>query len=144
MFEWFDAYVRGKPGVSTYFKEAWGWQRYFVGDKLFADVGLDEQRQAARFLTLRCDEAEAAQLFRRYGAVAPGFYTHKKLYLTIWADPAQVPERDRTPEAPPVLPTDEQIQRLIDRAYELAFSKLSRKKQNELQNASKGGSAEHE
>lgn len=132
MFEWFDAYARAKPGVTSYFKEGWNWQRYFVGDKLFADVGVWEEDKAACFLTLRCDEEEAAQLRQQYGAIAPGFYTNKRLYLTIWASPDQVPERDRTSGAPALLPPEERVKGLVDRAYEIAFSKLTRKKQQEI------------
>lgn len=132
MFEWFDAYAHGKPGVTSYFKEGWNWQRYFVGDKLFADLGKTAEDGEIVFLTLRCDEEEIRFLCRQYRAAAPGFYTNKKLNITIWADPDKVPERDRTSGAAEDFPPEELIRALTDKAYAAAFSKLTKTKQREI------------
>ena len=132
VFEWFDGYVQEKPGVTSYFKEGWNWQRYFVGDKLFADLGKTAEDGEICFLTLRCDEEEIRFLCGQYRAAAPGFYTNKKLYLTIWADPDKVPERDRTVGAEEDFPPEELMRMLADKAYAAAFSKLTKTKQREL------------
>ena len=132
MFEWFDAYVREKPGVSSYFKEGWNWQRYFVGDKLFADLGKTAEDGETVFLTLRCDEEEIRFLCGQYRTAAPGFYTNKKLNITIWSHPDKVPERDRTPGAAEDFLPEELVRMLTDKAYAAVFSKLTKIKQREI------------
>ncbi|MDD6032702.1 MAG: MmcQ/YjbR family DNA-binding protein [Oscillospiraceae bacterium] len=132
MFEWFDAYARSKPGVTSYFKEGWNWQRYFVGDKLFADVGKTGEDGEICFVTLRCTEEEISLMRQSYRAAAPGFYTDKKRNLTIWTDPDRVPERDRTPGAAEDFPPEETVRFLTDKAYAAAFSKLTKTRQREI------------
>ena len=132
MFEWFDAYACSKPGVTSYFKEGWNWQRYFVGDKLFADVGKTAEDGEICFLTLRCDEEEIRFLCGQYRAAAPGFYTNKKQNITLWADLERVPEKDRTIGAFEDYLPEETVRALVDKAYAAAFSRLTKTKQREV------------
>ena len=132
MFEWFDGYARSKPGVTSYFKDGWNWQRYFVGDKLFADVGKTAEDGEICFLTLRCEEEEIRFLCRQYRTAAPGFYTNKKQNITLWTDSERVPEKDRTSGAQEDFLPEEVVRALADKAYAAAFSRLTKTKQREI------------
>ena len=140
MYEWLEEYCRQKPGVSTYYKEEWGWQRYLIGGKLFADFFVRFSESGERslgFVTFPCDPLFGDLLKRQYRAAAPGYYTNKERNVTVWFDPDAVPERDRNaaygaaPE-PEEFPSDDVLRDAIDRAYTLAFSKLTKKVQKEI------------
>lgn len=133
MYEWFDEYVRAKPGVTAEYKPEWQWLRYFVGGKSFAHLAVSGEGGEAHALTLRCSELDIDALRHQYKAAAPGYYTNKKAFLTIWFDTAAVPEKDRLPELPDEdFPSDEQVKALADKAYELIFSKLTKKQREEI------------
>ncbi len=133
MYEWFDGYVRAKPGVTVEYKPEWQWLRYFVGGKSFAHAALSGEGGEAHALTLRCSELDIDALRQRYKAAAPGYYTNKKAFLTLWFDLAAVPGRDRLAEAPEGdFPSDEQVKALADKAYGLIFSKLTKKQREEI------------
>lgn len=37
-YEWWDEYLSKKPGVTKDFKVEWEWDRYMIGDKMFAAI----------------------------------------------------------------------------------------------------------
>ena len=105
MYEWFNEYCMAKPGVTRDFKAEWGWYRYFVGGKFFAAAGRNEEGEIF-FLTLRCEPDFNQFLRQNFQAIAPGFYSNKELWNTVWFSLEQIPERDRLPSAPPLFPPD--------------------------------------
>ena len=43
-YDWMDAYVLKKRGVTKDFQPAWNWIRYHVGGKMFAAICLIRKR----------------------------------------------------------------------------------------------------
>ena len=53
-YDWMDAYVLKKRGVTKDFQPAWNWIRYHVGGKMFAAICLD-QKKNPYYITLKLD-----------------------------------------------------------------------------------------
>lgn len=131
MYEWFDAYCMAKPGVTRDFKVEWNWYRYFVGGKFFAAAGQNGEGKIV-FLSLRGEPDFNQFLRRNYQAVAPGYYSNKELWNTVWFSLEQIPQRDRDPDAPPVFPPDDLVREMTDRSYEIMLGKLTKKQRAEI------------
>ncbi|HIS50470.1 MAG TPA: MmcQ/YjbR family DNA-binding protein [Candidatus Gallacutalibacter pullistercoris] len=131
MYEWFDAYCMAKPGVTRDFKAEWGWYRYFVGGKFFAAAGRNEEGEIF-FLTLRCEPDFNQFLRQNFQAIAPGFYSNKELWNTVWFSLEKIPERDRLASAPPLFPPDELVREMTDRSYHIMVGKLTKKVRAQL------------
>jgi predicted DNA-binding protein (MmcQ/YjbR family) len=95
------------PGVTVY---------KIVG-KMFAIVS-DDARDVS--FTLKCDPVLAEIMRGEYAAITPGYHTDKRHWITIRQDAA--------------LP-DNEIERLIDHAYELVRAKLTRTARAALEKA---------
>ncbi|HLI64751.1 MAG TPA: MmcQ/YjbR family DNA-binding protein [Caulobacteraceae bacterium] len=80
---------------------------YKIGGKMFAIVADSEPVS----MTLKCDPVLSEIVRGEYAAIAPGYHTDKRHWITIRQDEA--------------LPDDE-IARLIDHAYEQVRGKLTR------------------
>ncbi len=115
-YDWLDAYLLAKKGVKKDFKQEWNWQRYMVGDKLFAAVCYDDHNQAA-LITLKLEPLEGDFLRRQYDDVIPGYYMNKTHWNSIKAD-GNLP--------------DEMLKDLLDKSYRLVLGGLSKKKRAEL------------
>jgi predicted DNA-binding protein (MmcQ/YjbR family) len=89
---------------------------YKIGGKMFAIVADDED---VRF-TLKCDPVLSEIVRETYVAITPGYHTDKRHWITIKQDAA--------------LP-DSEITRLIDHAYDLVRSKLTRAAKQALADA---------
>lgn len=117
-YPWLDHYLLAKPGVSKDFKAEWGWYRYQLGGKLFCAVCLDEAREKTVYITLKLDPFHGDQLRQLYPEdILPGYYMNKTHWNSVKADGC-VP--------------DELLRELLDEAYSLVLSGLSRKKQQEI------------
>lgn len=115
---WLEQYLLAKPGVSRDFKAEWGWYRYQIGGKLFCAVCLDEACKKEVYITLKLDPFHGDTLRRLYpGDILPGYYMNKTHWNSVKAD-GSVP--------------DELLRELLDEAYALVLSGLSRKKQQEI------------
>lgn len=117
-----DAVLLGVPGAVRDFKVEWGWDRYFVGGKMFAALCAPGEPHAAAYaghplLTLKADPAEGELYRSQYPDILPGFYCDKRNWISIRLD-GSVP--------------DEEIRRLCQRSYELVFAKLTKKLQREI------------
>lgn len=132
MYDWFDGYCMEKPGVTKDFKAEWGWERYYVGDKLFAVHCMNDSGEEPYAISFKSDPEEALFWRKQFSAMAPGYYTDKRTWSTVWFKLEAVPEKDRTPDAVPGFPPDDVVRELLDRAYMLAFSKLTKKAQREI------------
>ena len=132
MYDWFDSYCMDKPGVTKDFKAEWGWERYYVGGKLFAVLCMGEEGVPCA-ISFKSDPEEALFWRKQFSAMVPGYYTDKRTWSTIWFDLDAVPEKDRTSDAAPGFPPDDVVHELLDHAYSLAFSKLTKKAQREIE-----------
>lgn len=80
---------------------------YKIGGKVFAMVSTEGEVR----ITLKIDPVLSETMREKYAAIAPGYHTNKRHWVTIKQD------KD--------LP-DAEIRGLIDHAYELVFSKLTK------------------
>lgn len=119
---WLDAYLLEKNGATKDYKIEWGWDRYMVGGKLFAATCRPGEKYASEYaghplLSLKCDPVEAEALRKQYPDILPGFYTDKRLWISIRLDGAV---------------SDDLIRHLCDASYRLIFQKLTKKLQREI------------
>ncbi|MDO4572172.1 MAG: MmcQ/YjbR family DNA-binding protein [Clostridia bacterium] len=109
--DWIDAYALQKPGVEKSYKAEWDMQLYRVGGKIFLEFGGD--RQGVPIYTMKLEPAYSELLRAQYpGSVVPGYYANKLHWSSVYLDGA-VP--------------DETWKSMIDNAYALVFSSLSKK-----------------
>ena len=88
---------------------------YKVGGKMFA---LSSDSAAELRVNLKCDPLYAAELRSIYACVEPGYHMNKKHWNTVVCNK----------EA-----EDKLVEEWIDDSYNLVFSSLPKKRQNEIQ-----------
>lgn len=115
-YEWLDAYLLAKPGVTKDLQKDWNWIRYQVGGKMFTAVCLDERDQPY-YITLKLDPMEGELLRAAYADIIPGYYCNKIHWNSIKPDGA-VP--------------DDLMKVLLDKSYGLVLRGFSKKKQREI------------
>lgn len=91
-----------------------------VGGKIFLLTGLSGWENGNPSINLKCDPERALDLRERYTAVEPGFHMNKKHWNTVFVH-QDLPLRE--------------LKKLIDHSYELVFSQLSKKMQEEINNS---------
>lgn len=117
-YTWLDEYLLAKKGVTKDFKEEWGWYRYQIADKLFCAVCMDESREKEVYITLKLEPFRGDSLRQLFPEdILPGYYMNKVHWNSIKADGC-VP--------------DDLLREMLDEAYTLVLSGLSRKKQTEI------------
>lgn len=114
--DWIDGYLLQKPGVTRDLQKDWNWIRYQVGGRMFAAVCLDES-DAPYYITLKLDPMEGDLLRRQYEDIIPGYYMNKQHWNSIRVQGA--------------VPGDV-VETMLDHAYALVFSKLTKKVRQEL------------
>ena len=120
--DWFDEYLLNKSGVTKDYKVEWEWNRYMVGGKMFAATCCPGDKYAVEYanhplITLKCDPMESELLRGQHQDILVGFYMDKRNWISIRLD-GEVPI--------------EVLQQCCDTAYQLAFSKLTKKLQKEI------------
>lgn len=117
-YPWIDDYLLKKKGVVKDFKQEWNWFRYMIGEKLFCAVCLDDGGKPY-YITLKLRPEHGDAMRQMYPDVIPGYYMNKVHWNSVKADGA-VPE--------------DIMRQMLDEAYTVVFSSLTKKKQNEIQN----------
>lgn len=115
-YGWIDEYLMAKTAVTKDLKIEWNWIRYHIGGKMFAAVCLDDNDKPY-YITLKSDPAESDFLRKQYEDIIPGYYMNKTHWNSVNPD-GEVP--------------DDLLKDLLDKAYDLVFSGLSKKKQMEI------------
>lgn len=115
--DWLDTLAASFPGSTASVKPEWDAYILAVGTKQFARLGTDSEGVPS--LTLKGDPHENQALRESYPEVVPGYYSNKVHWNTIRF----------IPEA--TIPL-ERIRELIEHAYEIVFSSLSKRLQAEL------------
>lgn len=115
-------FLLSMPGAVWDYKAEWGWDRYRVGEKMFAALCRPGLEHAAEYaghplLTLKCEPLEAELLLGQYPDILPGFYMDKRNWISIRLDGA-VPQ--------------ELIQQLCAKSYRRVARTLSKKRQKEI------------
>lgn len=116
-YDWIDAYLLEKPGVTKDLQAEWNWVRYQIGGKLFAAVCLDDATGKSVYITLKLKPEEGDFLRQQYEDIIPGYYMNKVHWNSIKAD-GTVP--------------DALVKEMLDQSYALVLGGFSRKKQKEL------------
>lgn len=115
-YDWMDAYLLQKRGVSKDFQPVWNWIRYQVGGKMFAAICLDKQG-TPYYINLKVDPAEGEWLRGQYADMLPGYYSDGRNWISVKPD-GQVP--------------DALLRELLDKARNLMLSSFSKKRQREI------------
>ena len=115
-------FLLSMPGTVWDYKAEWGWDRYRVGEKMFAALCRPGLEHAAEYaghplLTLKCEPLEAELLRGQYPDILPGVYMDKRNWISIRLDGA-VPQ--------------ELIQQLCAKSYRRVARTLSKKRQKEI------------
>lgn len=121
-YPWVHEYLLAMPDVTADFQQDWRWQRYRVGDKLFACVCMDERNQPY-YITVKLPPDEGELLRSQYEDVLPGYYMNKQHWNSVRAD-GSVPE--------------DVLKAMLDHAWQTAFSQLTKKKQREIMDRLEG------
>jgi len=88
---------------------------FSVGGKMFTLTNIDTFES----INVKCDPEYAILLREQYESVIPGYHMNKVHWNTIRMDGSI---------------TDEQVRKWIAHSYHLVFAKLTKKKQQEIQN----------
>ena len=91
------------------------------------------RKRRSLLLTLRCEPDFNDFLRQNYQAVAPGYYSNKALWNTVWFRLEDIPERDRNPQAPPVFPEDAVVREMTDRSWRIMAEKLPKQRRATLE-----------
>lgn len=115
-YNWMDAYLLAKKGVTRDLQPDWNWIRYQIGGKMFAALCMDEQNEPV-YITLKLLPEEGEFWRGQYGDVIPGYYMNKVHWNSIKAD-GQLP--------------DGILRDMLDKSYALVLGGLSQKRQREI------------
>ena len=115
-YEWIDEYLLKKPGVTKDLQEEWNWIRYHIGGKMFAAICRDDDDKPY-YITLKLDPLEGDYLRKTYEDIIPGYYMNKTHWNSVKAD-GEVP--------------DDVLKDMLDKAYQIVFESLTKKKQKEI------------
>ena len=128
-YPWLDEYLLSKPGATKDYKAQWDWNRYMVGEKMFAAFlrpadKYDPAYANKDLLNLKCDPMLAEILRGEHPEVMPGFYSDKRTWNSV----------DLGGKL-----SDDAIKQMIDDSYRLVFEKLTKKLQKEISEATPQG-----
>ncbi len=115
-YEWIDEYLLEKKGVTKDLQEEWNWIRYHIGGKMFAAICRDDDDNPY-YITLKLDPLEGDYLRKTYEDIIPGYYMNKIHWNSVKAD-GEVP--------------DDVLKDMLDKAYQIVFESLTKKKQKEI------------
>lgn len=115
-YTWIDEFLMSKTAVTKNLQADWNWQRYCIGNKMFAAILLDDH-DVPYYINLKLDPDEGAFLREQYEDIIPGYYSNKMHWNSVKPDGA-VP--------------DELLKDLLDKSYDLVLGGFSKKKQKEI------------
>ncbi len=114
-YPWLEKYLLSKKGVTKDFKKEWGWTRFMVGGKNFANF-CGEDTDTPLF-TVKCDPELNIELRQSYEDIIAGYYCNKEHWNSV-KSPYKVP--------------DEVIKLMCDRGYSLVFNSLTKKMKQKI------------
>lgn len=115
-FEWLDEYLQKQPGTVKEFQPAWQAQKYLLGGKMYAYVGVND-KNGRPIITLKLEPAYSEMLRREYSDIIPGYYMNKLHWSSVYLDS----------EVPRQLLAD-----MAKAAHQCLFTSLSKKAQREI------------
>jgi len=122
-YPWLDEFLLALPGAVREYKPEWGWERYLVGGKQFAATccpgpTYDPLYAGREMVLLKCDPRLAQAYRETYPDVAPGFYSDKRTWNSVFLDGQTVPE--------------DVLRQMCRDSYDLVFSKLTKALRQEI------------
>ena len=114
-YPWLDEYLLSKKSVKKDFKIEWQWDRYQIGNKLFAAICYGENGK--QILTVKCEPEFGTYLRANYSDITPGYYMNKIHWNSVDLN-GNVPESI--------------IKDMIEQSYKLVLNSFSKKRQIEL------------
>ena len=123
-YPWVHDDLLAKPGVTSNVQTSWRWVRYYVADKMFAAVCLEEENRPY-YITVKLPPEESELLRAQYEDILPGYYCNKLHWSSIRADGA-VPE--------------ELVRAILDHSYQTGFRALTKRRQKEIEALTTEGS----
>ena len=115
-YAWIDEYLMSKNGVTKDHQKEWNWIRYHIGEKMFAAICLDDDDKPV-YITLKLEPLQGEALRKEYEDIIPGYYMNKIHWNSVKAD-GEVP--------------GDVLENMLDSAYQLVFSSLTKMKQKEI------------
>ena len=115
-YQWVDECLRKQPSTAKEFQPAWQAYKYLLNSKMYAYIGIDD-RNKRPILTLKLEPLFSDMLREKYQDIVPGYYMNKLHWSTIYLDGAV---------------ENDVVEDIIQASYNLAYSSLSKKAQQEL------------
>lgn len=115
-YMWLDQFLLSMTGSIKDYKKEWEWNRYLIGEKMFATICKDASG-TRDIITLKLNPLDGDLLRNQYEDIIPGHYMNKVHWNSIYLD-GSVPEQ--------------LIKEMVEKSYHLVFSGLSKKKQLEI------------
>lgn len=115
-YTWIDEYLMSKKGVIKDVQKDWNWERYKIGDKMFAAICRDNDNNPY-YITFKLEPIEGEFFRGQYEDMVPGFYMNKLNWNSVKPD-GEVP--------------DDLLKTFLDKSYDLVLKGLSKKKQAEI------------
>lgn len=115
-YPWIDEFLMDKPGVTKDLQKDWNWMRYQIGGKMFAAVCMDNDNKPY-YITLKLEPMEGDFLRKQFEDIIPGYYMNKTHWNSVKADGAF---------------PDDLLKDILDKAYDIVFKSLTKKKQKEI------------
>lgn len=115
-YMWLDQFLLSMPGSIKDYKKEWEWNRYLIGEKMFAAICKDASG-TRDIITLKLNPLDGDFLRNQYEDIIPGHYMNKVHWNSIYLD-GSVPEQ--------------LIKEMVEKSYHLVLSGLSKKKQHEI------------
>lgn len=116
-YDFIQEYCLSKKGVEEDYKQEWDAIRYSIRSKMFALVGNDSAGNP--IISVKHTPEYGEELRDKYKDIYPGYYLNKVHWSSVLLN-GEVPEAV--------------LKQLLDGSYELIFSSLSKKIQNEILN----------
>ncbi|GAE28803.1 MmcQ/YjbR family DNA-binding protein [Halalkalibacter hemicellulosilyticus] len=116
MQSYIEEICQKQVGAERDYKEEWSAIRYLVGEKIFAMIGTNGEGK--QIVTLKCKPERAEQYRLEFESVIPGYYVNKTHWNSVLLEECDVPK--------------DVMERMIEESYELVFSKLTKKKKEQL------------
>jgi predicted DNA-binding protein (MmcQ/YjbR family) len=116
-YDFIQEYCLAKKGATEDYKQEWDAIRYMVRGKMFAMAGNDADGEA--IISMKLEPEYGIELREKYKYIVPGYYLNKIHWSSLYLNgnvPAEI------------------LKKMLDMSYELIFSSLSKKIQNEILN----------
>ena len=81
-YNWLEACLLKKPGVTKNFKAEWNWTRYMVGGKLFCAICHDGAGGDV-YITVKLEPLRGEFLRGQFADVIPGYYMNKTHWNSV-------------------------------------------------------------